>query len=516
MPVNTGFSDTRILFAANLNSNFALAANVQGDAFTGPLVANNFVATTIIANTSIVVNNIDVASGLASAYNAANGAFAKANTGGSSGGSGSFTFIANTAQPGLTVNNSVNIIVPANNAVIIGANASSTTQVGVVQLSDVMGTAVTTKAATANTVFNAWNYAQSAFSKANTSGTTGVSGILQLNDTTLSTSTTLAATANSVNTAWAYAQSAFSRANTLDGIASINFVASPSLTVNSGVSLTITGNNTVVIGANSGTVSQIGVVQLNDVLGTSSTSLAATANTVFNAWNYAQSAFSRANTGGSGGGNITYIANTSQPGLTVNNGVNISLSGNNVLILGANAGTVSQVGVVQLNDTTISVSTTLAGTANSVNTAMTYAQGAFTNANNALARTGGTITGSLVVNNNVTGANIVTSGSVNSSSILVTPITSAANYILSQRDNGNVVTFANAGATTLVNVNNTLSVGFRTVLTQIGSGNVQVQAGANVTINPASGILNQIASRYSSAVLFCYAANTFILDGNLI
>lgn len=690
MGVNSGFLDTNILYAANLNTNFANCVNIAGDNLSG-----TYRLPILIANTSVSINGIDIGSGLAQAAANANAAFLRANTGAGAISNTQLTFIADTTHPGLTVNTGVNITLVGNNTLVLGANA----------------------------------------------GTTGQVGVVQLNDTTLSTSATLAATANSVNTVWGYAQSAFARANTIPGATQTTYLSSaanPGLTVNTGVSVTLAGNNTLILGANAATTGAVGVVQLNDTLVSTSTTQAGTANSVNAVYNFVQnvantntqkyaipstlgtaqwvllgqyipttntgvtvnqqgdhvivdivtsagfnalisqdqeshvyfktsngtsndvngfcgdshwykignnssvpntiiwqgnaagnaatiyslygffatftgnnsfynvtvgggswknvcgmnqvdpgttgsnticvateqlyttsptyfqsgaainlidigsglaqaasnanaafaeansfqsvinsvfsvtnsttnlvaSAFNKANTL-PGAQQTTYIANTSQPGLTVNNSVNVTLTGNNTLILGANAGTTGQVGVVQLNDTTISQSATLAATANSVNTAWSYAVAAFANANAALARTGGTLSGVLTSTQNVNATNFNATGSVNATSIMITPITSNTNYILSNRDNGNVVTFSNAN-TTLVNVNNTLSIGFRTILTQIGTGNVKVQAGANVTVNPVSGVNSQIASQWASASLFCYAANSFILDGNLI
>lgn len=183
-----------------------------------------------------------------------------------------------------------------------------------------------------------------------------------------------------------------------------------------------------------------------------------------------------------------------------------------------------------LNDTVFGTFTGQAATANAVTTAFNTGAAAFTKANTTVVRAGDAMTGTLTVpnltvntaintatvtaNGNVVAANIVTSGVVNSAILMVQPIASNANFILRPDHSGQVITFSHTGVA-LINVNNTLSVGFRTILTQINTGNVKVQAGANVTINPTSGSNNQISIKFGSVSLFCYAPNTFILDGSL-
>jgi UDP-3-O-[3-hydroxymyristoyl] glucosamine N-acyltransferase len=78
--------------------------------------------------------------------------------------------------------------------------AASTTQTGIVQLTDSTSSTSTTTAAVPNSVRTTFNHAQSAFNKANTAASTSVAGIVQLTDSTSSTSTTTAATPNALNT----------------------------------------------------------------------------------------------------------------------------------------------------------------------------------------------------------------------------------------------------------------------------------------------------------------------------
>ncbi len=119
----------------------------------------------------------------------------------------------------------------------------------------------------------------------------------------------------------------------------------------------------------------------------------------------------------------------------------------------------------------------------------------------------------LSVTGNVSANNLVTSGSLASQSIRIAQITANA-YTLQPSDSGVTLVFSNANAIT-VNVNSNLNIGFRTMLTQVNTGAVTIVAGNNVTLNPRTGSFNQISSIYGSASIFCYASNTFILDGAL-
>lgn len=210
--------------------------------------------------------------------------------------------------------------------------------------------------------------------------------------------------------------SAFSEANSFQSIINsafiranaavqnqFTFISSNGITVNTGTSLIVVGNNTVLLSANLGNTTQAGIVQLNDTLTSTSTTQAATANmantlfidlTAVN--NFAAGAYAKANSGGTGGSlTVTYQATS---GIAANGGSSLVISGNGTILLTGNAASTTQVGVVQLNDTETSTSTTQAATANAVNTTWAYAQSAFVTANNALPLIGGQLTGPLSIN----------------------------------------------------------------------------------------------------------------------
>lgn len=85
MPVIGGYISGQILYAANLNTNFAQSANIFGDAFSGTVTAPNLNATSdvygniIIANTSVIIGGLDVRSSILQASANANSAYAEAN-----------------------------------------------------------------------------------------------------------------------------------------------------------------------------------------------------------------------------------------------------------------------------------------------------------------------------------------------------------------------------------------------------------------------------------------------------
>ena len=306
MPVITNFQPGNILYAANLNTDYAQAVNIAGDAMHGTLTVPNFTSNVgintgvIFANTSVAINGVDIGSGLSqaqanansalnlaesafstanagaggfataafnqansanilaqAAFNQANSAnilaqaaFNKANTGNGSGGSSgnSLTQTFITAN-GLTVNNAVTFTVVGNNIVVISANLANSTTVGTVQL----------------------------------------------NDTVVSQSTTLAATANAVNTTWATANAAFIAANAVGASLLPNLFVAANVAVNGISSVIISGNTQILIQGNNATTTKPGLVILNDTITSTSTTLAATANSVNAVYNYAQAQIGKIN-----------------------------------------------------------------------------------------------------------------------------------------------------------------------------------------------------------------------------
>lgn len=262
--------------------------------------------TILIDNTIDTVRStiygIDLVSELQNAYNEANGAFARANV---IDGIASLAIVTDSAHPGLTVNSGVATILTANGTFLLGANAA----------------------------------------------TTGAVGVVQLNDTVQSTSATQAATANSVNTTWAYAQSAFNLANTLSGssgLQTLRFTALNGLTVNGGSFLVVTtASNTVNFSTNTATTGAVGVVQLTDSQSSTSTTTAATPNSVKLTNDAAQAAFLEANSFQSVINSAFAEANSFQSvinsSFTLANTVNLMTPmynpGNNVINFGGKANT---------------------------------------------------------------------------------------------------------------------------------------------------------------------------------
>ena len=153
--------------------------------------------------------------------------------------------------------------------------------------------------------------------------------------------------------------------------------------------------STPVIGINPASTTTAGAVQLNDTIVSTSTTLAATANSVKLVADLANTMLPKA--GGTMTGAIVFAAGqtfpvtgfqdatASQKGV-VQIGTNIQVAAGVISVL---ASSTSQAGVVQLNDTTGSTSVTEAATANAVKTT-------FDIANVALPKAGGTMTGAIV------------------------------------------------------------------------------------------------------------------------
>ena len=144
------------------------------------------------------------------------------------------------------------------------------------------------------------------------SGSTTVAGILQLIDSISSTSTALAATANAVKTAYDLATTANTNASnasvlTTGTVPNSLLVSIPNSSLaNTSVTITpgtgLNGGGTVVLGssvtlnANTASTTAAGIVQLTDSISSTSTTTAATPNSVTNVYNFANSAYNKANT----------------------------------------------------------------------------------------------------------------------------------------------------------------------------------------------------------------------------
>ena len=505
-----------------------------------------------------------------SAYNRANSSIA-----------GQLTFIT---TPGLTVNTGTSITFSPNATIVFGANAATTTQVGVVQLTDNVDSNLVTTAATANSVNTVWAIAQSAFSEANAFQSVINSAFATANVTssiypTVNSHTNLIAsvfaeangfqsvinsafaTANVAFSAYANANAALAEANAFQSVINSAFATAnvafsaygranasigqqttyiantsqPGLTVNNGVTITLTGNNTLILGANAATTAEVGVVQLTDVVTSQSTTTAGTANAVNTVWataqaafviandalNLAESAFNKANSGGGSGGSltVTYIAN---PGLTVNSGTSLTISGNGTVVFAANAATVNEVGIVQLTDNVDANLTTTAATANSVNTVWATAQAAFQQANtaeNAATAAFAEANGfQSIINSAFSRANV----SPSLGSITVTATSGLAvggGSTLTLTSNGTFALTGNAATTGAVGVVQLTDVVTSTSATTAGTANAvnTVWATAQAAFVEANAFQSVINSAYATAnvVITAYSnANAALAEAN--
>jgi phage-related tail fiber protein len=184
--------------------------------------------------------------------------------------------------------------------------ADATTAVkGAVQLTDSTSSTSTTTAATPNSVKSAYDLANTANTTANAAApktttisttaplsgggdlsanrtlsiadaTTSVKGAVQLTDSTSSTSTTTAATPNSVKSAYDLADAAAPKTTTIGATAPIT----SSGTLGTGVTIAVSA----------ATTAAAGVVQLTDSISSTSTTTAATPNSVKSAYDLANAA----------------------------------------------------------------------------------------------------------------------------------------------------------------------------------------------------------------------------------
>jgi len=209
------------------------------------------------------------------------------------------------------------------------------------------------------------------------SASTSVSGIVQLNDTINSTSTTQAGTANAVKQAYDLANTA----NTLASgkVSKTGDTMTGALTVSS----TLYANTYSNLPQSSTSIS--GIVQLNDTINSTSTTQAGTANAVKQAYDLANTANTLAS------GKVSKTGDTMTGALTVSS----TLYANTYSNLPQSSTSIS--GIVQLNDTINSTSTTQAGTANAVKQAYDLANTANTLASGKVSKTGDTMTGALTV-----------------------------------------------------------------------------------------------------------------------
>ena len=389
--VKTAFDQATLAYgqanAAYTQANTAnsIAISAYGQANLAYTAANN------AANTVRVTANSGTAQSAVS-LNFVNTATIRVNVGGGSTGNAnlSFDFIGggtttiavsgNTAGPtvaasGVNFNNTSTIRVNVGAGVTGNANVSF----------DFIGGGTTTIAVSGNTAgptvaasginFNNTSSVQVSVGSGITgnanvafsvvSGSTTTAGILQLTDSVTSTSITTAATPNSVKvafdqatTAYGQANAAYTQANTANSIAisaygaanaalaktisanggstqtnaSINFINTASIQVSVG---TISaGNSNVAFTAVAGSTTVPGIVQLNDTVTSTSTAVAATANAVKTAYDFAATKYS--SSGGVISGDVTITGNLILTGSTSQlNVTNLSVN-DTIILLGTN------------------------------------------------------------------------------------------------------------------------------------------------------------------------------------
>jgi hypothetical protein len=320
---NAAFGQANAAYAqANTANSIAISAYGQANvAFSlGGVVFNQ--ANTAYSQANVARNQANTAYNQANtAYGQANAAYSQANSGFTLGG---VVFNqANTAygQANAAYSQANAAFAAANNAantVRITANsgvAQSAVSLNFINTASVLVSVVGGSAGNANVAFSA------------VAGSTSIAGILQLTDSVTSTSTTTAATPNSVksafdqatlgygqaNTAYNQANVARNQANTAyntannaantvrvtanSGVAqsavSLNFINTASVLVSVGAGSAGTAN--IGLAAVQGTTSIAGILQLTDSVTSTSTTTAATPNSVKSAFDQGNSAYGQAN-----------------------------------------------------------------------------------------------------------------------------------------------------------------------------------------------------------------------------
>lgn len=109
----------------------------------------------------------------------------------------------------------------------------------------------------------------------------------------------------------------------------------------------------------------------------------------------------------------------------------------------------------------------------------------------------------------INSTSIIANGSVVSGNVIVSAKT-ANTYTLQANDSGSTLTFNNTTITTIT-IPASLPVGYRVYCLMLGTGNVTFTNATGVTM--VSSGSNTISTRYGSASVLSYAANSHVLNG---
>jgi hypothetical protein len=107
---------------------------------------------------------------------------------------------------------------------------------------------------------------------------------------------------------------------------------------------------------------------------------------------------------------------------------------------------------------------------------------------------------------------IFSNATISSAYILVNSQTS--NYTLANSDSGKVITIANSAASVTLTVPNTLPVGFRTLITKIGTANVNIVGNLGLTLGSRTGSFI-LANTYGSVSIFQASSTLVVVDGSI-
>jgi hypothetical protein len=134
--------------------------------------------------------------------------------------------------------------------------------------------------------------------------------------------------------------------------------------------------------------------------------------------------------------------------------------------------------------------------------------------NQIIYNSGGSLNGSTNLIFNSSGNNLSMTGSISATSTIRAAIVNinaeTASYSAVSSDSGGVITVNSSSATT-VTISSSLPSGFRTIVTQLGTGAVTI-AGSGVTLNSRTGNFT-ITLQYGSASILMTSSTTAVIDG---
>jgi hypothetical protein len=357
--VNTSTVQVSVTSGGTGVANIAFTSTATGGGGSGTL--NNF-PVSVNTGSTVVANGINFINSASVTVSVTQGIGGNANISFAAITSGTGTVTSVGTGTGLSGG-------PITSSGTISANIASTTVVGVTKLVDSVTSTDAANAATASSVKTAYDQATSAydqanaaFTRANTANTTAVFAYGQANtaysqanaaftqaNTARDQANAAFTQANTANTtavaAYGQANAAFAAANTglnraqvsansgsIQSNVAINFVNTASVQVSVGAGSS--GNANVAFSAVSGSTTTAGILQLTDSVTSTSTTTAATPNSVKTTYDFAATKYS--SSGGTISGDVTITGNLILTGGTSQLNVTNLTVNDTIILLGTN------------------------------------------------------------------------------------------------------------------------------------------------------------------------------------